>query len=423
MPRPVPAQPSGTASSRRLVRVPVPAGPAGVQRVLEALPAALDGTGPAIAPIPVVSASVSDDYVRGVLTALRPEDPHLPLESDDVAAVVSTSGSTGAPRGVLLSAQALTATSRSVNGDGSPQWIVALPVTSIGGLQVLVRSLAADRTPVVLPSVGGAEPFAPQVFATAIHVAAARSRDVRVSVVPAQVARILSDPAASEALASCSQVLVGGGPLRASLRAMAAAVGITLTPTYGATETSGGCVYDGRPLPGVAVGIEGDEPSAPGIIEVGGSTIALGYRGDEAATARHFITRGGQRVFRTPDLGRMLADGTLEVLGRADDVVVVNGINVSPDAVERVIGDLPDIEAAAVVAVQPSDGEPWLAAFVQVRDDAPRIEDVLRDAVAARLGPVARPRAVRTVDRLPHLPNGKVDRRLLLEWATRATED
>ena len=131
--------------SRPLVRVPVPPGAEGPARLMPALARALDGSGPAITPIPVVSASVSNDYVMTLLAAVRADDD-LPLESDEVAVVLATSGSTGAARGVLLTADQVTALTPAEKDPGRrPQWIAALPVTSAGGLNLLVRSLAADR--------------------------------------------------------------------------------------------------------------------------------------------------------------------------------------------------------------------------------------------------------------------------------------
>ncbi len=227
----------------------------------------------------------------------------------------------------------------------------------------------------------------------------------------APISRLLSSDRGIGALQRCTSILVGGAATRPSLRAAATELGITLTTTYGATETAGGCVFDGRPLPGVTVTTDGH----PGVLTITGPTVALGYRGEPELTRACF----GPDGFRTADLGEVAADGTVTVLGRADDVVIVGGVNVSPLAAERVIADLPDIVAAAVVSA--ASGEARLHAFVEVRDTASSVEDTVRDEVARRLGRPAVP-TVRRVDRLPHLPNGKVDRRLLQQWAAEGTD-
>lgn len=403
MPSPVP---------RPLVRVPVAPGASGVPPLLAALAAALDGSGPAIAPVPVVSSTVSNAYVMSVLDALRPDDPSAPLESDDISAVVSTSGSTGAPRGVLLTTAQLTSLTAVANaGTTPPLWIAALPVTSMGGLNVLVRALATGADPVIMPSLGGAEPFTPRSFEQAVNVARARSADVRVALVPAQVARLLSDEGGVDALRACSSILVGGGPMRPSLREMAGELGVIVTTTYGATETCGGCVFDGMPLPGVSVAMRNDA-QGPALLAITSPSVASGYRWDPQATRSSF----DGSTFLTTDIGTVDADGRVHVLGRADDVVVIKGVNVSPSAVERVLDDLPDVVNAAAVTLTPANGEPQIWIFIEVRDAAPDVEARGEEAAVEHLGIAARPR-VKRVDRLPHLPNGKVDRRRLEHWA------
>lgn len=389
--------------SRDFVRLPVPPGPDGLTRLLPALATALDGSGPAIAPIPTVGATVSTDVVTLLLHAVRVDGP--PLESDDVAMVVATSGSTGAPKGVLLTAAQLTAMTAAVHGDARPQWVAALPLTSMGGLNVAIRALAADREPVPVASLGGAAPFTPRDFAAAVERATGDGGDVRTSLVPAQLARLLGDDAGVEALRACSQVLVGGGALRPALREGAQAAGVSVVSTYGATETAGGCVFDGRPLSGVRVEADDD-----GRLTVTGPCVALGYRADPKATAESF--QGNS--FRLPDIGSVAADGTVTVTGRADDVVVVRGVNVSAAAVEAVLAALPGTQAVAVVVAPGEDGEPRLHAFVV----GPTV-DVAHagQAVVDALGAAARPR-VQAIDTLPTLPGGKVDRVALRQRAT-----
>lgn len=396
--------------SRALIRVPVPPGAEGPQRLMPYLARALTGEGPAVAPVPTVSSTTSADYVTSVLAAVQAEG--APLESDDIALVVPTSGSTGAPRGVLLTAAALTHASPSINADAPPQWILALPVTSIGGINVLVRALAAGHDPIIVPSIGGAAPFTPAAFAEAVHAATGDGRPAYVSLVPAQVARLLSDAEGTTALAMCDRVLVGGAALRPSLRDLAEREGITLTTTYGATETAGGCVIDGRPLPGVTVTEEG------GTLVLGGPTVALGYRGEPELSARTF----GPHGFRTNDVGVIAPDGSVTVIGRADDVVVIKGVNVSVTAVEQVLADHPDVESAGVTTTPGPDGEPRLHGFIVVRDHAPRAIQDAAGAVVARLGTAARVQ-LHEVTSLPHLPHGKVDRRRLAAWARDDRED
>lgn len=395
--------------SRALIRVPVPPGTEGPHRLLPALAGALTGEAPAIAPVPTVSATTSAHYVTSVLAAVRPEGPEL--ESDEVALVVPTSGSTGEPRGVLLTASALTHASAFVNSPDA-QWVLALPVTSIGGINVLVRALASGRDPIVLPSIGGAAPFTPVAFAKAVRAASDRGGSVHVSLVPAQVARLLGDAEGTEALTACHRILVGGAALRPSLRDLAEREGISLTTTYGATETAGGCVLDGRPLPGVTVTEEA------GTLVLGGPTIALGYRGEPELSARTF----GPDGFRTNDVGVIAPDGSVTVIGRADDVVIIKGINVSVTAVEQVLADHPDVESAAVTTAPGPDGEPRLHGFIVVRDHARHASRDAADAVVARLGSAARVH-VHEVASLPHLPHGKVDRQRLAAWARDERED
>ena len=354
----------------------------------------------------MTSVTVSDDVVGRILRALRPDDPAAPLESDDIAVVLATSGSTGDPRGVLHTAASLTAMTDAVQGGADPQWIIALPVTSMGGFNVLVRALATTHSPIALASIGGAQPFTPADFAAA--VARAQAPDIRVSLVAAQVRRLLGDDIGIEALRACRQVLVGGGPAPDSLVDGARALGISLTRTSGPTETAGGCVFEGEPLPAVSVRIEDGDP---GHVVVDGPMLARGYRCDPVRTAAHFTATG----YRTMDLGTM-RDGRLVLHGRIDDVIAINGINVSPGAVERVIAECPDIAGTAVIAMP--GPEPELAAIVVVRDALPSgLRERLLGDVERELGRIAVPRRFGVVAALPTLPNGKLDRARLVREA------
>jgi len=277
----------------------------------------------------------------------------------------------------------------------------------MGGLNVAVRALAADREPIAVASLAGASTFTAADFAAAVARAAAVTDDVRTAIVPTQLARLVDDPDGADALRRCRQVLVGGAALRPGLRARARDLGITVVSTYGATETAGGCVFDGRPLPGVRIEADGD-----GRLAAFGPCVATGYRADPAATAAAFRAGG----FRLPDLGQVAADGTVTVTGRVDDVVVVRGVNVATTAVEAVLADRPGVRAAAVVAVPGPDGEPRLAGYVT---GAGVDLDAAGAAVVAALGPAARTR-LWALATLPLLPGGKVDRVALRSAAARS---
>ena len=389
-------------TTRALVRIPVAPGPRGVQDLIAALPEAFDGI--PIAPVPVTSVTVSDTYVAQILQAIRPE---IALEIDGVAVVLTTSGSTGSPRGVLLSATALAASAQgAAELVGIPvaesAWLVAIPVTSAGGFAVVVRSWLAGFEPETLPSVGGAMPFRTADFVASTRQLAQRAsgRALLTSLVPTQLARILDDVEGRSALNEYSAILVGGARFDSTIRERAQAAGVNVLSTYGLTETCGGCVYDGKAFPGVDVRIASD-----GEVLVQGEVVGLGYRLDPALTAQRFI----DGWLHTGDIGS-IDEGTLSIVGRRDDIVTVKGVNVATGAVERVICAIPGVDACAVIATpHPIDGH-RLSAFIVAQQDLAR---TITATVAEQLGPVAAPSSISTIASLPVLPNGKTDRAAL----------
>ncbi len=402
------------AGSRPLVRVPVPPGPRGLDLLLREATAALDGSGPAIAPVPTVGPTISETYVSGVLRAVLGSS-FTPTVDSPIAVVLATSGSTGTPRGVELTASALTYAATAIHDGLRPCWVAALPLTSVGGFNVMVRALQSGVTPVAVSSLGGAGPFTADAFADAVDAALASGSPVFTSLVPAQLPRLLSDERGTDALRACARVLVGGAPLRRSLASTCSDLGISVSTTYGMTESAGGCILDGAPLPGVGVEILDPDETGTGRIVLTGPTIAARYREDTAATAEAFL----DGAFRTQDLGlwREQPGGPrLTVTGRIDDVVIISGVNVSVSAVESVIADQPHVEAAAVVVAPREGGEGSLCAYM-VADASVVDTAAVRARVVERLGAAARPRLLRTIDRLPYLPNGKIDRVALQQRA------
>ena len=366
----------------------------------EAAAAVLDTVWPALrrcldggAPLAVLPADAGPaDAARAVLQPDQPLEPGTDL-------VVVTSGSTGGGKGVLLSAAALrasaTATLSALGGPGS--WLLALPTSAVGGLQVLVRSALAGREPVVL---GRGEPLAAAVD----RLPAGERRYT--ALVPTQLRRYLAD--SPDALAAFDGVLVGGAATDATLLDDARAAGVRVRTTYGMSETAGGCVYDGVPLAGVTVRV------ADGV-ELAGPVLAHGYRGDPAGTAAAFARDpDGTTWFRTQDAGALTDDGRLTVHGRLDDVVISGGVNVSPQAVEAVLREHTSV-ADAVVAGRPDPewGQRVVAAVVPAPGAVPALAE-LRPWVAGRLGAAAAPRELALVDAVPTLHTGKPDRRAVL---------
>ncbi|RRE04456.1 o-succinylbenzoate--CoA ligase [Mycobacteroides abscessus subsp. massiliense] len=378
--------------TRLLRALPVPSG----QTVLGLLPRLaelLDGRGDAVLPVPADDA----DQAHFLASELSADEPI----AGDVAVVVSTSGTTGKPKGAMLTGQALTAsgTATATRLGGPGQWLLALPPHHIAGMQVLLRSIQAGSDPVVLDVSTG---FSLPDFVRAVAEMTGSRRYI--SLVATQLVKALGDAEASEALASFDAVLLGGGPLPATVAIKAAQARVPVVRTYGMSETCGGCVYDGVALDGVEVRI-GPE----GRISLGGATVAAGYRNipEHKAFAEH-------GWFHTDDFGE-LDEGRLRVLGRLDEAISTGGLTVVPQVVEAALGAHPLVAECAVFGV-PDDrlGQRVAAAVVPSAAGAPTLED-LREHVTAALDGTAAPRELHLLDELPRRGIEKLDRRALVK--------
>ena len=323
-----------------------------------------------------------------------------------VAVVIETSGSTGVPKRVMLSTNAMlaSAAASSVALGGPGQWLLALPAHYIAGVQVLVRSIAADTTPLVLP---------PGRFDAAafIRLAGRFTEPLRfTSLVPVQLARLMDaavqDRGSLTVLRRFTGILVGGQAVPAELLRRADELDLRVVRSYGSSETSGGCVYDGTPIGDTTVRV------VDGQLEISGSVLAEGYLGDAARTAESFTALHGVRWYRTGDLGAVsAATGIVSVFGRADNVIISGGEKVSLDAVERVVRSLPGLAEAVVVRGDDAEWGQVPVVVVQVAAGAAGVElERIREAVAAVLGKAARPSLVVTVPSIPALSSGKPDR-------------
>jgi O-succinylbenzoic acid--CoA ligase len=341
--------------------------------------------GDAVAPIdPTAPQSLRSALVE----ALRPTavvegsgerrtlDGGLPAESGD-ALVMATSGTSGSPKGVVLTHIALEAaariTSAGARADSSSTWLACLPLHHIGGFGVLSRALLTGSGLVVQPGIG---PSA---------IASVAADVTHTSLVPAVLDRV--DPAAFEA------ILLGGSAIPAERPPNTIA-------TYGMTESGGGVVYDGRPLEGVEVRVDDS-----GELSLRSPTLLRAYRDGRVPLDEH-------GWYPTGDLGRVHDDGTIEVRGRADDVIVTGGEKVWPGPVEELLAQHPGVADVAVVA-RPDEhwGQAVTALVVPVDRAHPPALEELRELVKSALPPFAAPHALELVERIPRTSLGKPRRR------------
>ncbi|MFD6449975.1 o-succinylbenzoate--CoA ligase [Nocardia sp. NPDC055165] len=363
---------------------------AGVSEVMPHLRQALDGSGPAWLPIPTTDRREA----RRLSDALKPGDPI----DDDVALVVTTSGTTGIPKGALLGAEALRASGNATHDrlGGPGSWLLALPTHHIAGIQVLLRSILAGTEPTVLDVSGG---FLPEALAGA--VGAMRGPRRYTALVPTQLIKSLDSPIAAKALAELDGVLVGGAATPAPVLDRARDLGITVVRTYGMSETCGGCVYEGVPLDGTEVRIE------DGRVILGGAMIARGYRNlpDHPAFAE-------PGWFRTEDAGSF-DDGVLSISGRLDEAIMTGGLLVIPQVVEAVLANHPGIRECIVLGLPDERlGQRVAVAIVPTPGAAPTLDEI-RAHVVAELDSIAAPRELAVLSEIPLRGPGKPDRAAL----------
>jgi o-succinylbenzoate---CoA ligase len=346
-------------------------------RLAGPLAKALDGSGPAILPL---DATLPAPRVRQLIDAIAPGAG----VAEDTAVVIATSGSTGEPKGVELSAAALRHSARAslarLGAAEGGRWLCCLPVTHVAGLQVLVRSLLSSSERTVAPTLTAA--------------ALAESGCAYVSVVPTQLVRLLDEPGGAAALTGFAAVLVGGAAAAAGLLDRARAAGVRVVTTYGMSETCGGCVYDGVPLDGVTVRAGGD-----GLLRISGPVLMNRYRGGPDL--------GDE--FVTSDLG-YVRDGRVVVRGRADDVINTGGHKVVPGEVAAVLESCPGVREVVVVGrADPEWGQRVTAVVVPADPADPPSLELLRTHVSERLPRYACPSEVVLTRAIPVLASGKPD--------------
>jgi O-succinylbenzoic acid--CoA ligase len=353
----------------------------GPSEVAAALAESLDG-GPPIAPLP------ADPIERARVIGMF--QPDQPVVEADAAVVVATSGSTGAPKGVVLSRGAIRASveATQVRLGGVGDWVLALPTFYIAGLMVLARACLGGTRAVLVGS----------DLRKLQEAAGTLSERRYISLVPPQLDRALCHDDVTEALAGFSAVLVGGGPTEVGLVERARAAGIRVVTTYGMSETCGGCVYDGEPLHGVAVDLADDDR-----ILIRSNTLFAGYRLRPDLTAEAVV----DGRFRTQDRGSWDA-GRLVVRGRTDDIVITGGHKVDLAEVEQSVQRWAADHGARGAVLGVAD-QVWGTTIIAVSDMPGSLAD-LQTVVRESLPAYAMPRELIYLDQLPWLANGKPDR-------------
>lgn len=309
------------------------------------------------------------------------------LAPAQVAVVIATSGSGGAAKEVALTSKALIASARAANkflsAKNGDRWSLLLPLTHVAAVNVIIRSMEIGTLPVDLRNFDG--PY-PRVNFT--------------SIVPTQLFRALNgDVRLFDHLKAADKVLVGGAGISQGLYNQATAAGINIVTTYGMTETSGGCVYDGTPLDGVDVQIKN------GNIYIRGSVLASGY-----LNAEWTLDDGW---YKTNDLGQ-ITNSKLDILGRSDDVIITGGENISLTTVENLVTtNFPEIQCVAFGLDNPQWGQTLHLAIVGSCD-----ESAISELLQREIGIFAKPKGFHHLTSLPLLGIGKVDRKSLVKGIT-----
>ena len=305
----------------------------------------------------------------------------VPVEPGD-AVVVATSASTGAPKGVVLTHEAVAASARATSArlevdPATHRWLACLPLNHIGGLSVVTRALLTGTPLTVLDGFDAGQ------------VSAESADNVLVSLVPTALARVQA--------AWFYKIVLGGSAPPSSLPS-------NVVTTYGMTETGSGVVYDGWPLDGVQVSISGG-----GEVLLRGPMLLRAYRDGT-------VPLDQEGWFATGDAGAIDVSGRLQISGRLSDLIITGGENVWPAAIERILCQHPAVAEVAVSSKpDPEWGERIVACVVPSVPSAPPDLVDLRAMVAQQFAAFAAPKELVILEALPKTSIGKVRRQALRE--------
>lgn len=296
-----------------------------------------------------------------------------PVEDGD-GLVMLTSGSSGPPKAVIHTWASLVAsahlTQDALRGESIPSWLPCLPPAHIGGLAVLLRAVLCDA------SLRWSDDLSEGPALGASHIAVVRTQLVRYD------------------LAAYECVLVGGSapPERLAPNVVA---------TWGMTETGSGIVYNGTPLPNVAV------TEIDGELCVQSPTLFRSYR---HASRPAVIDATGASWFPTGDSGTVKGNH-VAVRGRIGTVITTGGEKVWPEDLERTIQNLPDVDDVAICGAPDDEWGQRVVALVVARRT---VDDAIRAVVSETIGPWAKPKEIHYVAKVPRTSNGKIQRAQLM---------
>ncbi len=330
-----------------------------------------------------IAVYISEREINGEKVAVD-----VPEFVENTALIIESSGSTGIPKKIYLSAEALISSAKATAEylGHTGQWLLALPINYVAGAMVLVRSILADSQPVVMNT---GVSFTAEAFSLSTTLLNAEHRFT--SLVPTQLNRLkqlaMVDDFVLGSLRRFEAILVGGQAVSDDVVDYFLNEKVNIVKTYGSAETAGGCVYNGYPLAGVELKINAD-----GTIAIKSDSLANGVSDDLG-------------FFNTKDVG-ILEDDFLRVLGRADRVINSGGIKIALDEVEAVAATVPGVVEVAATAIDSSE---WGERVGLVYVGSPEVADYMAEAVFSKLGLASKPIRVLRVDRIPKLVSGKND--------------
>ncbi|HYG63657.1 MAG TPA: AMP-binding protein, partial [Thermoanaerobaculia bacterium] len=353
--------------------------------------------------------------------------PDPAREGDTLAYLLYTSGTTGRPKAVMVSQANLAHTLRSSQQAFGFQPGDRVPCLAAFSFDIFLLELLGP-----LLAGGTAVLYGLGVDLDLPRLASDLPSMTLLHAVPALMGQIVDELDRQGIRPAVRRAFVGGDAVPAELlaRMREAFPGARITVLYGPTEATIITTFHevdgresrpliGRPLPGSTVELRDRDGNlvpigVPGEVWLGGPAVTRGYLHRPELTAEVFVPGTGGRFYRTGDLGRRLADGNVEFLGRTDHQVKVRGIRIEPGEIEAVLAAHPEVRAAAVLVRRSGEGDARLVACVVPRTGAAGdLPDELRQWLRVRLPEAMVPAGWAVLDALPLTPHGKVDRRAL----------